>query len=1044
MPDKLDNSQQIYSATYSNVPVFEFVTSEGPIMRRKHDSWINATHILKIAKFPKAKRTRILEKDVQTGTHEKVQGGYGKYQGTYVPLNIGLDIAKSFDVYDVLKPIFDFEYIEGKSETPPPAPKHSHASASNVARRQAEAAAAAANDSDRPSKRIKTSTAKAQLMNDDDKPKKRGRPKRVSLSNSIVKPPRLHQNKTTSILESGPSIGTFTAGKSESFSHPSLIRQDTEQDVLQVMANNMNVKNEDLELVERSSDDDDDDDDSGNLNASLSQRINYPNQKHLGVNNRGNHPFYTAGPPGYLKNEQEEEELMTVRELFGTPRDSFERIVQQHNNSQGILNSNIRSFNYSQLNNHLQIQQGHPATASTQQIHHLPSINGGNIGIAQDLLQYHHNSTNNEDFIYADYFKSLLNFLSEDNLSNNNANQNTAGNNGVIKVRLNSIGIPEKLLNPPQPLSKININQPIDNDGNTLFHWACSMGNIVIIEFLLSIFSNFINPEIKNFQGETPLMFLVKFINSYQLKNFENLLDLLFDSILSIDNNGKTVLHHIASVDGSDKFSTLKNDKAQSNKTLKKNRERFSRYYMETIFKKIIEFQEFQFKSNDNEKKLNLNLEDKQQLIEKFINHQDNDGNTAFHIICYNLNKKCIKVFINYHRYINFSLRNSVNYTVEDYLASHNYVLRLDTSHDEGKPEDKGKKLENSPVKQEHRALKSKSMVMVPSDSSGKTINGRANPDIGAINTMSTASFESQLYYSKLAINLQNSTANMITEKLTELSFIIDKELREQDEKMLNFLKYLKYVNREKLRSQKSILKLFKLDYLIDEDSKEKSEEASEYPQLDINLEEVTEIATQRDEDELAPLAAAAAPEDDDDDDSDDDYGGKSEGSLVYIDNTRDELIQEEIDRLVNDLSFQYLTRKEELGRRMVEHNRLSEQLTRRAIATAAESEVTDKQPPAELAVQLQREIVQRRELARALTARRAEVPVLRADRPKDEGKENQREGKPPRSIIEEYSPHDRLYKYCKLISSCCGMNINEVEHSIDLIEQSLSKSLSK
>lgn len=1023
MPDTLDNSQQIYSATYSNVPVFEFVTPEGPIMRRKHDSWINATHILKIAKFPKAKRTRILEKDVQIGIHEKVQGGYGKYQGTYVPLSIGKDIAKSFDVYDVLQPIFDFEYIEGKSATPPPAPKHSHASASNVARRQAEAAAAAANDSDRPIKRIKTSTAKAQLLNnDDDKPKKRGRPKRVTLSNSIVNPPRLQQNKTTSMLESGPSIGTFTSNKSESFSHPSIIRQDTEQDVLQVMANNMNVKNEDLELAERSSDDDYDHDvrKTGRQN-SFNRRINYPTQ--LGANNRGNgiHPFY-ATASAYLKNEQEEEELMTVRELFGTPRDSFERIVQQHNNSHGLLNSNLRSFNYPQP------QQSH---TSSQQIQHLPSIGGGNIGIAQDLLQYHHNSTNNEDFVYADYFKNLLNFLSEDNLNNNNMNTNT---NGIIKVRLNSIGVPERLLTPPQPLSKININQPIDNDGNTLFHWACSMGNVVIIEFVLSIFSNFINPELKNFRGETPLMFLVKFINSFQLRNFDTLLDILFDSLLSIDNNGKTVLHHIASIESHDKFSSKKNEKGESNKALKKNRERFSRYYMETIFKKIIEFQEFRFESNDEEKKTNLNLEDKQQLIEKFINHQDNDGNTAFHIICYNLNKKCIKVFISYHKYINFSLRNSVNYTVEDYLASHNYVLRLDTSSEELKSETKGKKIGTLPMQNK---AESKSMVMVPSDSSGKTINGRANLDVGATNTISTSSFESQLYYSKLAINLQNNTANLITEKLTELSFIIDKELREQDERLLNFLKYLKYVNGEKLRSQKNILKLFKLDYLIDDDSKTKGEENHELEAA--NIEEVTEIATQRDEPETQQ-------EDDEDDDSDDSlgYGGKSEGSLVYIDNTRDELIQEEIDRLVNDLSFQYLTRKEELREKLVDFNRLNEKLTRQAILNEPETDSEDKQSANELAIQLQKEILQRQSLAKSLTQKRINVPIMvQQDKRKDEFKENNTEGdaKVPKSIIEEYSPDDKLSKYCKLISSCCGMNINEVETSIDLIEQSLLKS---
>jgi outer membrane cobalamin receptor len=50
-------------------------------MRRRHDDWINATHILKAAGFDKPARTRILEREVQKEVHEKVQGGYGKYQG---------------------------------------------------------------------------------------------------------------------------------------------------------------------------------------------------------------------------------------------------------------------------------------------------------------------------------------------------------------------------------------------------------------------------------------------------------------------------------------------------------------------------------------------------------------------------------------------------------------------------------------------------------------------------------------------------------------------------------------------------------------------------------------------------------------------------------------------------------------------------------------------------------------------------------------------------------------------------------------------------
>lgn len=52
------------------------------VMRRRADGWLNATQILKVAGFDKPQRTRVLEREVQKGLHEKVQGGYGKYQGT--------------------------------------------------------------------------------------------------------------------------------------------------------------------------------------------------------------------------------------------------------------------------------------------------------------------------------------------------------------------------------------------------------------------------------------------------------------------------------------------------------------------------------------------------------------------------------------------------------------------------------------------------------------------------------------------------------------------------------------------------------------------------------------------------------------------------------------------------------------------------------------------------------------------------------------------------------------------------------------------------
>jgi hypothetical protein len=63
--------------------VYEFNTGGHHVMRRRHDDWVNATQILKVAEYDKPSRTRILEKEVQKDLHEKVQGGYGKYQGPF-------------------------------------------------------------------------------------------------------------------------------------------------------------------------------------------------------------------------------------------------------------------------------------------------------------------------------------------------------------------------------------------------------------------------------------------------------------------------------------------------------------------------------------------------------------------------------------------------------------------------------------------------------------------------------------------------------------------------------------------------------------------------------------------------------------------------------------------------------------------------------------------------------------------------------------------------------------------------------------------------
>ncbi|KAJ3114138.1 hypothetical protein HDU96_002519 [Phlyctochytrium bullatum] len=109
----------IYSAVYSGVPVYEMMCKNVPIMRRISDGYINATQILRVAGFNKPRRTKILEKEVMNLEHEKVQGGYGKYQGTWIPRELARDLARRYRVEEDLQPIIEFEDRTGELLTKP-------------------------------------------------------------------------------------------------------------------------------------------------------------------------------------------------------------------------------------------------------------------------------------------------------------------------------------------------------------------------------------------------------------------------------------------------------------------------------------------------------------------------------------------------------------------------------------------------------------------------------------------------------------------------------------------------------------------------------------------------------------------------------------------------------------------------------------------------------------------------------------------------------------------------------------------------------------
>lgn len=883
------NPNQIYSATYSNVPVFEFVTSEGPIMRRKSDGWINATHILKIAKFPKAKRTRILEKDVQTGIHEKVQGGYGKYQGTYVPLDLGAEIARMFGVYEVLEPIFKFVYVEGKSDTPPPAPKHNHASASNIARRQQSFKTS--NDHLLPNDAGPRKKSKVE-DNGEEPSKKRGRPKRVPLQGRYK--PELSSSQTLPISNPrGPSMGTFSSRQDSSASQmipsfPSLTRQDTEKDALQIMASNLSIRNDDLEL-DTSADE----------------------------SNRKNHEVRDSST------RDEDDGFLSGRELFGgndsfSGRESFEKLLDFHRRSR--IHSSMPSGRQHSLNGVNSSFNG------LTQYHHTP--------ISTGLVADKQSGTG----LY-DYFTTLLDYFLHDDKSSHTESKSEQN-------------LPDEILNPPEPLSDIKINQRVDNDGNCLLHWVCAMANTTLLQFLVTKFSSYIDLGAKNYLGESPLMFMVKFNNSFQQQNFSKIIDLLENTIHLTDNRGQTVLHHIAN-----SCKTSHHNERDSGH--RRFMERYANYYLE----KLLDFLLEEIGSRSTTK----------LHFAEFLNVQDLEENTALHLFAYHLSKKCIKSMIRFHKLLNLELKNAVNHTVEDYLASHNYVLRI-----------------------EDDALEERKVL----DVSTKGDMDLRHDDFGR-----SQSFQSQLQNTKVEISRQNEVSNTVTEKLSELAYAIDRELGAKDEKLFRLYKCLRKLCYEKFTSQKANLKIFKLDYLVED--MEKEFESGKH----INL--------------------------------------KLDGDSMVFNTSRDLIIQEEIARLLNDMSFQSLIVREDLQRMCEQFIIRREKLCLQRLWNDIESSqnlAKEKGNDERLrsAVELQGEIQRRRLLAGQVYHLEGATPLMNWSN--DDYKENQT-GNAEKSdeslaklqgVMSGIPREDKLFKYCKLIALSCGMSIAEVEQSIDLIEESL------
>jgi len=163
--------------------------------------------------------------------------------------------------------------------------------------------------------------------------------------------------------------------------------------------------------------------------------------------------------------------------------------------------------------------------------------------------------------------------------------------------------IPPILINPPPDLDP---NMAIDDEGHTALHWACAMGRIRIVKFLLSAGADVFKV---NKSGQTALMRSVMFANNYDVRKFPEMYELLHRSTLNIDNYNRTVFHHIVDV------------------AMSKGKTHAARYYMETVLNR---------------------LSDYPRELADIINFQDEDGETALTMAARCRSKRLVKLLIDH------------------------------------------------------------------------------------------------------------------------------------------------------------------------------------------------------------------------------------------------------------------------------------------------------------------------------------------------------------------------------------------------------------
>jgi len=278
----------------------------------------------------------------------------------------------------------------------------------------------------------------------------------------------------------------------------------------------------------------------------------------------------------------------------------------------------------------------------------------------------------------------------------------------------------------PQPPANGDLNRAIDERGHTALHWAAAMGDIEVVKDLIRRGASI---DINSKNGETPLMRSVIFTNCFDKKCMEKLAALLVRTVRMQEWTGSTVFHHIAGI------------------TASKKKYECARYYMECILTKMAEVL-----SPD--------------AIERILNEQDNNGDTAVTIAARNGARKCVRSLIG--RMAAVDIPNNKGEVAD------RYILQLNQRRQE-----RNRALSSSPFQADGSHLATTGGAVQPPNGipfdplmrySSHTPNGTASMD-GA----------NDIYKSEAALTLASSLLPSFVTKTRTLAANLDQEIAEKD-----------------------------------------------------------------------------------------------------------------------------------------------------------------------------------------------------------------------------------------------------------------------